>query len=220
MSLDDPKAAPGSRPNGGWLYLSQTARALDADRSSDVTIALGVTGPPSLARFTQHLAHQAAPEFNRPTDWNEQIHFEPGAILEYEQQRRVVLTGDGPIGVDFIPRFGFSAGNVLTAAEAGFRARAGWHLSHPWLLEHHEAEIALAGGLSGRAVARDIFLDGNSFGNSPRVGHKPFIGAGELGLEIRYGALTLGYRAVNETRAWARGPSWHPWASMVGAVTY
>jgi len=220
VPTNDPHAAPGSRPNAGWLYLSQSARALDENSLSDLTISLGVTGPPSLARFTQRLAHDAAPQYNRPTDWTEQIHFEPGAIVKYERRGRVTTLPDDGFGADLIPRASVSVGNILTAAEAGFQTRLGWHMSHPWLAESQHAEVTFMAGAYGQAIARSIFLDGNSFADSPRVGHKPFVGAGEAGVEIRYGALTLGYRAVNETRAWVRGPAWHPWASMTGGLTF
>ena len=36
----------------------------------------------------------------------------------------------------------------------------------------------LIDGASARAVARDIFLDGNTFQNGLRVGHEPFVQIG------------------------------------------
>src|SRR5215207_7253828 len=47
-SSSNPKAGPGARPSAGWLYISQAARALRTSRSDEISIALGVTGPPSL----------------------------------------------------------------------------------------------------------------------------------------------------------------------------
>jgi hypothetical protein len=220
VSADDPRAAAGSRANAGWLYLSQTARALRDRRSDELTLTLGVTGPPSLARFTQRLAHSAAPEFNRPTDWTRQIAFEPGAIVRYEQRRRVAAGEVASIGVDVIPNVALSAGNVNTSAEFGLQSRVGWHLRHPWLPEEGRASVALTAGVSGRAVARDIFLDGNTFRGNLSVGHEPFVGTGELGLELRYRAISLAYRAVTATRAYDGGPKWHPWSSMVAGVTF
>jgi lipid A 3-O-deacylase len=219
VDVNDPHASATARPNAGWLYLAQSARALSGDRLDEFTLTLGVTGPPSLARFTQRLAHEAAPEFNRPTDWSHQIAFEPGAILRYEQQRRAWTAGGPSVGVDVIPTGGLSLGNVLTAADAGFRIRSGWHLAHPWLPEASSAGFTIEAGVSGQAVARNLFLDGNTFERGPRVGHEPFVGTGDLGVEVRYRAISLEYRAVNQTRAYAAGPKWHPWASMVGRVT-
>jgi hypothetical protein len=88
------------------------------------------------------------------------------------------------------------------------------------LPESGRPSVALTGAISGRAIARDIFLDGNTFRGNLGVGHAPFVGSGELGLELRYRAISLAYRAVTSTRAYAGGPEWHPWSSMVGGVTF
>ena len=215
----NPTPAPGSRPNAGWLYLSQTARSLRYERSDEFTVSLGVTGRPSLGKFTQTLAHSMAPTFNRPSDWSGQVGFEPGVVARYEQRRRIG-TDDRALGFDLIPRVAFSAGNIFTGAEVGLQTRTGWHLRHPWLPRDGPLEIALTGGASARAVARDLFLDGNTFRDSPHVGHEVFVGSGELGVQIRFRALSLAYRAVNDTRSYAAGPKWHPWASIVGGVTF
>ena len=53
-----------------------------------------------------------------------------------------------------------------------------------------------------------------------RVGHEPFVQSGEAGVELRYRAFSLTYRAVSSTRAYVVGPKWHPWASIVGSVTF
>jgi hypothetical protein len=217
--MTNPFPGAGSRPNAGWLYVSQTARSLRPARSDELTLTVGVTGRPSLGKFTQTLAHSMAPTFNRPSDWSGQVGFEPGVVVRYEQRRRLGLD-DQAIGFDVIPRMSFTAGNVSTNAEVGLQTRTGWHLRHPWLPRDGPLEIALTGGISGRAVARDLFLDGNTFRDGPHVGHETFVGSGELGVQMRFRALSLAYRAVNDTRSYAAGPKWHPWASMVGAVTF
>jgi len=218
-SMTNPLPAAGSRPNAGWLYLSQTAQSLHTDRSDELTLTLGVTGGPSLGKFTQTLAHSVAPTFNRPSDWTGQVEFEPGVVVRYEQRRRLGVDG-GAVGFDLIPRLSLTAGNVATNAEVGVQARTGLHLRHPWLPRDGPIEIALTGGISARAVARDLFLDGNTFRDGPHVGHEPFVGSGEIGVQMRFRALSLAYRAVTDTRSYAAGPKWHPWASIVGAVTF
>lgn len=216
VDANDPHASATSRPNAGWLYLAESARALSVDRSDELSIALGVTGPPSLARFTQRIAHDAAPAYNRPTDWTRQIGFEPGLIARYEQRRRISLDGLA----DLIPAASVSLGNVLTAADAGIRLRSGWHVAHPWLPEPPGAGVAFDVGISGQAIAHNLFLDGNTFTKGPRVGHTPFVGTADAGVALRLGILSLEYRAVTQSRAYAAGPRWHPWASLIGRVTF
>jgi lipid A 3-O-deacylase len=219
LRTSDPLPGEGARPNAGWLYLSQSARTLRQERSDEITLTLGVTGPPSLARFTQRLAHSAAPEFNRPTDWSRQIGFEPGVMARYQQRRRAVLI---PGRFEILPAIAATLGNVNTSADVGLQSRLGWNLRHPWLPEASTAptELAVVAGISGSGIARDLFLDGNTFRPSPRVGHNPFVGTGELGLQVRHKLFTLAYRAYSSSRAYAAGPAWHPWSSMIGSVTF
>ena len=208
-----------ARPSAGWLYLAQSAQSLHENRVDDLTITLGVTGEPSLAQLTQRIAHAAAPAYNRPTDWTRQISFEPGVIVRYEHRRRAALSA-GSFGLEISPRVGASVGNVLTAADAGFQLRTGWRLPHPWLPSGERASVTLLVGATGQAIGRNLFLDGNTFRDGPRVGHETFVGSGEAGIELRYRWFIAAYRAVSESRAYAAGPKWHPWASMVGAVTF
>jgi lipid A 3-O-deacylase len=219
VSPDDPHAGIGARPNAGWLYLTQGARILSPSRFDELAVTLGVTGPPSLGRFTQQLAHRAAPSFNRPTDWTQQIGFEPGAILSYEGRRRQTLGDGARAGADITPYASASLGNIMTAAEGGFDARLGWRLSAPWLPSTSGVAFAITGGASGRAIARSVFLDGNTFRDSPRVGHEPFVGSGRAGIELRYRDFSAAFVAHNDTRSYAAGPRWHPWSSLIGSVT-
>jgi lipid A 3-O-deacylase len=207
------------RPDAGWLYMSQSAQSLATDRSDALTLTFGVTGPPSLAQLTQHMAHDVGPAFNRPTDWSRQIAFEPGVIARFEHDARFATPSDEPIGIELVPRAGASLGNVLTAADAGARVRFGWHMSHPWLPPADDVGFDVLCGVSARAVARDLFLDGNTFENGPRVGHEPFVESGEAGFELHVRGIALGYRAVSDSRAYRAGPKWHPWGSLVGSVT-
>lgn len=220
LSVDDPKAAAGSRANAGWLYVSQAARLLRTDRSDEFALTIGVTGPPSLAQQTQRLAHDVVPAFNRPESWNNQIRFQPGAIVRYEQRRLVVIANGNAIGFDVVPHIAAAVGNVATNGELGLQSRLGVHLPHPWLSSDGRFSMTLVAGAMGKAIVRDLFLDGNTIPGGPHVGHAPIVGEGELGMELRYRWLNLTYRAVNDTRSYRRGPAWHPWASMVAAVTF
>ena len=218
VSVDDPHASPGARPNAGWLYLTQAARVVSPARFDELAVTLGVTGPPSLARWTQQIAHHAAPDFNRPTDWTQQIGFEPGLLVRFEERRRAALADNDRLGVDFAPYAAGSLGNVSIAADAGFDARFGWRLSAPWLPSNQGFSFAVTVGASGQAIARSLFLDGNTFRDSPRVGHEPVVGSGRAGLELRYRGFSAAYRVQTDTRAYALGPRWHPWSSLVATL--
>jgi lipid A 3-O-deacylase len=220
VSAGDPLATTGSRASAGWLYFSHAAELLRRSRSDAFTITLGVTGPPSLARVTQRIAHEMAPEFNRPTDWSRQIRFEPGAIVGYEHRERLLAVAAGPFGFDVVPSISLEAGNVRTAASANLETRLGVNLPHPWMPSTAPVSATIIAGVTERGVLRDLFLDGNTVRPDYRVGHEPFVGAGELGLELRMWHLSTAYRVVTQTRSYVGGPRWHPWASLVAGLTF
>ena len=107
----------------------------------------------------------------------------------------------GGFAVDVVPDVGVTAGNVFTYAEAGGIVRIGQNLN----ADYGPARIkpALSGttwfdpsqlqgpigwyffvGGAGRAVARNIFLDGNTFVNSPRVQKEPLVADLSSGLSF------------------------------------
>jgi hypothetical protein len=95
-------------------------------------------------------------------------------------------------GVDVIPELGGTVGNVYTYGEAGALLRFGQNLNadygparirpalssgwfDPAQLKSPLGWYLFAGG-QVRAVARDIFLDGNTFVSSPSVEKVPIVG--------------------------------------------
>ena len=207
----------GSRPNAGWLYYGGSLSRADDVRLTRVELTLGVTGPPSLAQAAQQFAHDLAPELNRPIDWSTQIAFEPGAIVGGTIARRAMASAAG-IDFEVVPSLAGSAGNVLTEVRGGVRARVGVGLGSPWIPPTTgAAEVALLAGYTGRAVARDLFLDGNTFRDGPRVGHEPIVGERELGVSMRWRRFGLEFVSTRRTPAY-RGAESHTWSSMRGTL--
>ena len=58
------------------------------------------------------------------------------------------------------------------------------------------------GGVNGRAVAHDIFLDGNTFRDSHSVDKEYWVGEAELGGGVRWGRLKLSYTHTLRTEQW------------------
>jgi hypothetical protein len=195
---------PFDRPYAGWLYgtgalYAETTRddpdsppGEVRDRAlSSFELSLGVVGPASGAAPLQRAVHDLI-KAPHPNGWHDQLHDEPGALFHYTYQRRLGFRA-GYLEVDVTPSAGFSLGNVLTEGELSFTVRLGHQMIRDWGTGH--AFFALPAskftwyvfaGAAGHAVAHDIFLDGNTFGDGPRVSKRPFVG------ELRAGvALTL-----------------------------
>ena len=208
------------RPYAGWLYGAMSLHHKNDRELHVLELTLGVVGPRSLAENAQKEVHRGR-RLPQPQGWNNQLHNEPGAILTYEQKRRFARDfAGGPFGCDLIPDTSASVGNVLTQATAGATFRLGYNVPHDFHgnrirvsgytqpLGREQASTGWAKQLSvyvfasaeGKAVGRDIFLDGNTFAESHRVDKNSFVGEVELGFGVRYRDYRLTYAQVMRTR--------------------
>jgi hypothetical protein len=170
------------RPYAGWLYGGLRDYRFDDTVLDKVEITLGVTGPASMAANVQDWWH-AMGLFGgiKPNGWHYQLHDEPGLILSEQRIWRTTLA-DGPLEAEILPEANIAVGNVFDYAAAGGMFRIGQNLKADW--GPPRIQPALSGadfqavddlawyvfaGVEGRAVGRNIFLDGNSWGTSRSV---------------------------------------------------
>ncbi|HYJ78961.1 MAG TPA: lipid A deacylase LpxR family protein [Longimicrobiaceae bacterium] len=214
---DGPELAPGERPYAGWLYLSATGRLASAARRRSAGVEVGVTGPPSLAQAV-HTGWHRATGFWTPQGWQNQLAFEPGIAVHYQEAVLGELRGGGRRLAAVAPEWGASLGSLLTAAHAAVRASAGMDVPHPWSAAADRAagpvSVYALAAARGDAVARNLFLDGSTFGAGPRVERRPFVFSYELGGGVRYRSLTLEYRARHRGREYRTEPGGHTYAAI------
>jgi lipid A 3-O-deacylase len=195
------------QPYAGWLFAGIHRQIEGRDRLDIVGFKVGMIGPASLAHQTQDAVHRWR-GIPRAQGWSHQLRDEPGLVLSYEQRRRIaLLTGDW--SADAIPFAGVNLGNVLTSAQAGLQLRCGWHVPADYgtsFLRQVGTVPTLCGApatwgahgfavAGGAAVARNIFLDGNTFHSSPSVAKEPWFAAwgGGLGLTAPRCKITFTY---------------------------
>lgn len=198
-----PLYQPNDRPYAAWLYVGAAFQiyrppslAGDIARLDVFEVTAGVVGPAALGRQVQNGFHDII-DAAHAQGWSHQIHNEPGLNLVYERQYRIstARARDG-WGADLIPHAGFSLGNVFTYANAGAEVRAGYALPADFgsnlirpsgdsnSLARQRLSVFLFAAVDGRAVARDITLDGNTFEDSPSVDKKPFVADLYAGLGV------------------------------------
>ncbi len=211
---------PDDRPYGGWSYIALALHAKTARQLDSFETTLGIVGPSARAGETQNNYHTLM-GFKRAQGWKNQIHDEPGLMLSWQRTLRAARVDIGrDVAWDLLPRFGATAGNVLTQASVGVETRLGLNL--PWdfgtslispgggvsapadpedprLRRETSWGLHLFAGAEGRAVARNIFLDGNTWEHSPSVPKKPFVADLSAGIGLVLGATKLTYTHVYRT---------------------
>ncbi|HEX4889466.1 MAG TPA: lipid A deacylase LpxR family protein [Alphaproteobacteria bacterium] len=217
ISRRDPD--PADRPYAGWLYgsigmTSESAGCLPGNSGrcllESLELDLGMVGPASLARQTQRKWHGLI-NVEKPEGWRHQIKNEPGAVLFYERKLRARVRDltDG-LQYDFTPHIGGALGNVYTYGAAGATVRLGDGLPRDYGPPRIRPSLPGSGffepngglawylfaGFEARAVARNIFLDGNSFTDSRSVDRKPLTGDLQGGLVFTAGRVRLSVTEV------------------------
>lgn len=206
---------PDDRPWAAFLYGSAGLVTLNKNHVDELELTLGIIGPAAQGEIAQKIVHHAigSPE---PQGWDHQLKTEPGAIVSW--RRRWPGTADATLGdmyFSFEPNINASIGNVYTYAGAGGIIRVTpfadrFQDTPPFVRPampgtgYFETTDDAFGwyifaGADGRAVARNIFLDGNTFRDSPSVDKYPLVADLSAGVAFTFERVRLSYSAVYRT---------------------
>ncbi len=203
---------PTDRPYAGFLYVSFGIAADRGDRLDTIALDLGVVGPASQADWVQRLVHDTL-GFTEPEGWEFQLENEPGVRLLYERKYRFGYDFNLPVfdlAVDAAPHFGLALGNVDISAAAGLTVRVGDELRDNYGPPRVRPALAgpgfyqadegfgwyLFAGAEGRVVGRNIFLEGNTFQDSPSVDPHRLVADLQGGVALQFGGYELSYTHV------------------------
>jgi lipid A 3-O-deacylase len=227
------------RPYAGWLYLGLAYNARDERQMDTVEIDVGVVGPASLARQSQNFIHDLR-DIDRFNGWGNQLNNELGLQLVKERKTKIFTSANtsGP-KFDAITHYGGSIGNVKTYLNAGVELRVGTYLpddfgtsqirpasdSNAPLSESATRRLADSGvhafvALDARAVARDIFLDGNTFSNSHRVKKERFVGDVAFGVAWQWQGVKITYAQYLRSKEFRAQQDTHGYGSLTLSLEY
>lgn len=187
------------RPYAGWLYLGAAVqrRGLTAGRIPTLEsyeLDVGLTGPAALGGWAQNTIHlwRHLPAFD---GWGNQLRTEPVFDFKYGRAWKLSLNEESARFFDLIPNLGANLGTVQVSGNIGLTVRLGWNLPDDFGVQLIDSPIVLSNGprrgpvgaflftgTQGRAIGRDMFLDGNLYQASAHVTKYPFVG------DFMYGA--------------------------------
>lgn len=220
------------RPYAGYLYLGFAYQIRDNTQLDTLEMNIGMVGPASLAEESQDFIHsiRSIDKFN---GWDNQLENELGLQFVYEHKRRFRLTQSWP-QQDFIAHSGISLGNVATYLNVGGEYRIGWQLpedfgtsavrpggdnSAPGKGDTRHCNLWICGlhafiSMDSRFVARDIFLDGNTFEDSHSVDRKPVVADAAIGFSFLVNGWKISYAKVFRTREFEEQEHSHEYGSL------
>lgn len=222
------------RPYAGWLYLGVAGHIKNENRAHFVEVDAGVVGPEAMGEKVQNEFHRMIQD-EYAQGWRNQLQTEPTLELSYQQRVKYYELQDGDrFGkyFDVIPYFGGNLGNVLVAAHAGVIARLGMHLADDFgptrpsasdgdafvtptaAQDDQKHSFYVYGGIRGNAIARDIFLDGNTFRDSQRVKKYPFTTETEFGVGAQILPWSVVWRFVTRSPEFEQKSKFNSFASI------
>lgn len=205
------------RPYAAWLYGSVGLVSATKNHLDELEFTAGVVGPEALGEQTQKFVHSNISDSETPRGWSNQLDFEPGVIVSWRRRWPVWLTqniGDFRFRVE--PNVNVSLGNIYTFAGTGATLTLGPYKDRlqdtPPRVQPASAGTGffdtpdndlswyLFAGLDGRAVARNIFLDGNTFSDSHSVNSDVFVADANAGFAFTYDDYRLAYTLTYRTK--------------------
>jgi hypothetical protein len=234
------------RPYAAWLYaafaLQQTYKRRnehtgveDPVRLDTIQLDLGVVGPAAGGAFVQNNFHRLIND-DTANGWANQLHNEPTIDLVFERRWRVAhdtLVETPRLEYDVVPTIGAAVGNVSIYASAGGIVRIGRELHADF--GPPRARPALPGsegfvgrgfgwyfffGVNGEAVARNMFLDGNTDRNSLHVTHRPLVAEGTAGLALFFRGVRVSFTQVVRTPEFFERDRFDQYASINVSFRY
>ncbi len=200
-------------PYAAWLYVGCALHQADDKESETLELQLGVVGPWALGEQVQNGIHSVTGS-EKALGWDSQLHNELGVVLAYEHRwRHATKPFLWGVNADVLPFVGGTLGNIYTYANVGAVARIGWNIPQDFAKAiEHPAQVAglpalkkddtmyrekwafyFLSSFDMHALARYIFLDGNTFGDSPSVQRDYFVGEYTAGIGIDYGAFHIAF---------------------------
>jgi hypothetical protein len=198
---------------------------------------LGVIGPAALAEESQNTVHRYR-DMGEVKGWGHQLKNEPGVAVILERKWRAFQAHHvWGLGTDLITHSGGALGNVFTYLNAGFELRAGWHVptdfgtsiirpcgdanspsdtSDPRFSLQKAFGVYLFGAMTGRAVLRDIFLDGNTFKDSHSVSKESFVGDLIIGASLVLHRFKVSYAQISRSKEFKKQDS----ESSFGSISF
>ncbi len=226
------------RPYAGYLYftssiMSRISQEENYDDGNQFEVTLGVVGPSALGEQAQTTVHKIIGS-DIPNGWDNQLKDELALGVSYSRfwRLRYPLQNGLEFGVN--PQLTGVVGNVYTYGAFGSMLRFGSNLKRDFspptirpgfLGVNYFQKSELPSwygflGVEGRAVFRDIFLDGNSFIRSHRVEKETFVGDIQYGFVYIFENVRLSYSQMIRTNEFTTQQSMTHYGLLNVSVRY
>lgn len=229
ISLKTPD--PTDRPYAGFLYASAGLTTITGNHMDDIELTLGIVGPAALGKEIQRNYHKLI-DSDDPKGWDSQLNNELGLIVSWERRWPILFRGELSEDIYFrvSPHLGATLGNIYTYANTGLtlqimpkkdiwqsmpiRVRPAIPGNGAFGILGNKWSWMLFAGTDSRAIARNIFLDGNTFSDSPSVDRYDFVHDVNIGAAINYDRIRLSFAMNIRSKEFNDDESTHKFGTL------
>lgn len=227
------------RPYAGWTYLEYGVHKSSREDLRSLYIQVGMVGPASKTEEIQKIIHKMT-DSTPPEGWDNQLKNELGINLTYVHKWRFVPEPLGSFESSFVPFVQGDLGNISIKATGGVSARFGWNIPKDFgvstidsggeigvlvldeckNMRQNKWSFSFNINAYGSAIARDIFLDGNTFKDSHSVDKENFLAYLGFGLSARYENIVVDFIQTKSTPKFKKEDSIHTVGTVVVSWIY
>lgn len=234
--IDATQVVEDDRPYAGWLFTRFAYHSKDQHQLDTLEVSIGVVGPSALGQEAQDFIHDLR-GFDKFEGWDNQLEDELGLLFLYEHRRKLLnnTPHDGSFGYDFIGHAGIALGNVGTYLNVGGELRWGWLIPNdfgtsavrpggdnsapgaewdPRISAPGKIGVHFFAAFDLRAVAHDIFLDGNTFDDSHSVEKRELVADAAVGVSTVFRGVKISYAQVFRSKEFREQDGSHSYGSL------
>jgi len=221
------------RPYAGYIYLQTSLHQSLNNTLKSLTLQIGMVGPSAEMEEIQKIIHSliGSPE---PQGWQYQLKDEFIFQLNYAQKKYYDLNS-----ASIIPEFGIELGNASTKVYTSTLFRWGKNVPKDYgtyvLDNTNYSKIPLENkkekrtqkwsyylnfGLKANLIARNIFLDGNSYKDSHSVDKNNFLLDLTYGFSFAYKRFGVDYIRRHSTKEFKSQESYYSYGSLLFSYSY
>ena len=224
------------RPYAGYIYVESALYQVTQQTLSSLAFEIGVIGEASHMDDLQKSIHKATGS-DEPQGWKNQLSNELALQLKYNYKNYIPLEKVFSLESVIIPEFGVDFGNVSTRVYTGALLRYGWGIPKDFgsftINNSTYSQIPLSSNIKAsqwrfcfnfgakvNAIARDIFLDGNTVVSSHSVEKKNFTFNLLYGLSVHYQSFSFDWAHQYTTKEFVGQDKAHLYTSFQFSYNY
>ena len=238
QNFESSKPIIDDRPYAGYLYLESSLHQSLDNTLQSLSLQVGIVGPSAKMKEIQKIIHTiiGSPE---PQGWQYQLKDEMIVQMNYSQKKYYNLDNVFNYSSSIVPEFGVELGNASTKIYTSALFRWGKNVPKDYgtsvidntnyskiPLNINEDEknkkwrYYLNFGLKANLIARDIFLDGNTFKESHSIEKNNFTADCIYGLSFAYKEFGVDYIRKHSTKAFKDQDAYYSYGSLLLTYNY